>query len=348
MRDLEDSDAPPTPPVPASESSDRSEVDVSILVVSYNTREMTLACLRSIASETIDRSYEVLVVDNDSSDGSFEAMQGEFGERPGFKIRASAENLGFAGANNHLARDACGDFILLLNPDTVVLERGIDRLIDFASERPDNGIWGGRTLFADGSLNPTNCWGPFTVWSELCAAIGLRALFPRSEVFHPRGYGKWARDTVREVGVVTGCFFLMRRKDWEHFRGLDPEFFMYGEETDLCMRAIKEGMQPIVTPDACIIHHGGASETVPLDKMVRLLDGQIRLFRRHFSPAGFKLVYHVMKVGILVRIAASELSRRLRRSDSENLWAAIWGRRAEWTRGAVTSKVPPVDTGSTG
>jgi hypothetical protein len=82
--------------------------------------------------------------------------------------------------------------------------------------------------------------------------------------------------------------------------------------------------------------------------MVRLLDGQIRLFRRHFSPAGFKLVYHVMKVGILVRIAASELSRRLRRSDSDNLWAGIWRRRAEWTRGARTSTVLPIDTGSTG
>ncbi|MDB4632833.1 glycosyltransferase family 2 protein [bacterium] len=347
MLDIEGTDPVPETSVPASESSARPGIDVSILVVSYNTREMTLECLRSIASETVDRSYEVLVVDNDSSDGSYEAMKREFGDTPGFDIRFSAENLGFAGANNHLALDARGDYILLLNPDTVVLERAIDRLIDFAIERPDNGIWGGRTLFSDGSLNPTNCWGPFTVWSEFCAAIGLRALFPRSEFFHPRGYGTWERDTVREVGVVTGCFFLMRRRDWEHFRGLDPEFFMYGEETDLCMRAIREGMQPIVTPDATIIHHGGASETVRLDKMVRLLDGQVRLFRRHFSPAGFRLVYHAIKLGVLARIVALESLKPLRRSDSEVLWRGIWRRRAEWTRGA--SRVEDsIETGSVG
>ena len=113
---------------------------------------------------------------------------------------------------------------------------------------------------------------------------------------------------------------------------------MYGEETDLCMRAISEGMQPIVTPDATIIHHGGASEKVLLDKMVRLLDGQIRLFRRHFSPIGFKLVYHAMRFGVIARLVATELKRRIRGSDSENLWLGIWGRRAEWTRGAGRSK----------
>ncbi|MCP4837646.1 MAG: hypothetical protein GY895_23120 [Phycisphaera sp.] len=100
------------------------------------------------------------------------------------------------------------------------------------------------------------------------------------------------------------------------------------------MRAIREGMQPIVTPDATIIHHGGASETVRLDKMVRLLDGQVRLFRRHFSPAGFRLVYHAIKLGVLARIVALKLLKPLGRSDSEVLWRGIWRRRAEWTRGA--------------
>ncbi|MCP4069732.1 MAG: glycosyltransferase, partial [Phycisphaeraceae bacterium] len=100
MLDIEGTDPVPETSVPAFESSVRPGIDVSILVVSYNTREMTLECLRSIASETVDRSYEVLVVDNDSSDGSYEAMKREFGDTPGFDIRFSAENLGFAGANN--------------------------------------------------------------------------------------------------------------------------------------------------------------------------------------------------------------------------------------------------------
>ena len=89
-----------------------------------------------------------------------------------------------------------------------------------------------------------------------------------------------------------------------------------------------------MTPDATIIHHGGASETVPVDKMVRLLDGQIRLFRRHFSPAGFWLVFHAMRVGVLARALVVGVLKLMRRSDKENLWARLWGRRVEWTRGA--------------
>ena len=309
-------------------------VDVSIIVVSFNTREMTLECLRSIVQETEGISYEVQVIDNCSSDGSFLAIEKEFGSDRRFKLEHAASNLGFAAANNHVAESSRGRYLLLLNPDTVVLDAAIVHLIRFAEENPKNGIWGGRTLFSDGRLNPDNCYGPLTVWSELCAAAGLRALFPRSSFFHPRGYGDWQRDTVREVGEVTGCFFLMRRRDWEHFRGLDPEFFMYGEETDLCMRAIKEGMQPIMTPDATIIHHGGASETVPLDKRVRLLDGQVRLFRRHFSPVGFKLVYHAMRLGVLARALVTQVLRPFKGADSGNLWAGVWRRRAEWGKGA--------------
>ena len=312
---------------------------ISIIVVSFNTREMTIECLRSIIRETSEWDYEVQVIDNCSSDGSLEAIEREFGADPRFVIESAASNLGFAAANNQLSKSARGEYLLLLNPDTVIQDQAIDRLIRFADANPKNGIWGGRTLFADGRLNPTSCWGPFTVWSELCAAFGLRAIFPNSMLFHPRGYGSWQRDTVREVGVVTGCFLLIRREDWEKFGGLDPEFFMYGEETDLCMRAIKDGMRPIVTPEATIIHHGGASETILLDKLIRLQDGQIRLFRRHFSRIGFEAVFQAMKAGVVIRAMITGLKNRITRNAEENMWSELWRRRAEWTRGARGPRV---------
>lgn len=315
----------------------RDAIDVSIIVVSFNTREMTLECLRSIVRETVDVTYEVQVIDNCSSDGSFDAIRDEFGMDSRFVIESASSNLGFAGANNLLAGSSRGEFILLLNPDTVVLDRAIDRLVDFARTHPENGIWGGRTFYGDGTLNPTSCWGPFTVWSELCAAAGLRALLPGSRIFHPRGYGGWDRGTIREVGVVTGCFFLMRLIDWRRFDGFDQEFFMYGEETDLCMRAIADGMRPIVTPDAAIIHHGGASERVAVEKMIRLQDGQIRIFRRHFSPLGFEAVYQAMRLGVLARASIVGVRRMLGSGEDENRWAELWRRRAEWTRGARRS-----------
>ena len=316
-------------------SLDESAVPVvSVLVVSYNTKQMTLECLRSVVRETRAIDFEVLVIDNCSTDGSFEAMSEEFGDRSGFTIEKAKENLGFAGWNNLLAKSARGEYLLLLNPDTVVLDRAIECLVAFAQSTPRNGIWGGRTLFEDGSLNPTNCWGPFTVWSEICAAFGLRAVFPKSRLFHPRGYGRWQRDSVREVGVVTGCFFLMRLKDWRSFGGFDPEFFMYGEETDLCMRAIKEGMRPVVTPTATIVHHGGASEKVRVDKMVRLFDAQVRLFRRHFSRFGFRMVFVSMTLGVLIRAILMGGVSRFPGRPRENDWAEIWQRRGEWSSGA--------------
>ena len=109
---------------------------VSVLIVSYNTREMTLECLRSVVSETPELDYEVLVLDNCSTDGSFEAMIDEFGDRPGFTIEHATENLGFAGGNNLLAETARGEYLLLLNPDTVVLDRAIECLVEFARSTP--------------------------------------------------------------------------------------------------------------------------------------------------------------------------------------------------------------------
>jgi GT2 family glycosyltransferase len=321
--------------------SPRSSIDVSIIVVSYNTREMTLECLRSIIAETTQVEYEVLFIDNCSTDGSFDAVHDEFGDDSRFYLVLADENLGFAGANNVLAESAKGKYLLLLNPDTVVLDRAIEELLEFAEENPKNGIWGGRTVFADGSLNPTSCWGPFTLWSEFCRSFGLRAMFPESLIFNPRSYGRWQRDSIREVGIVTGCFFLMRIEDWNALGGFDPEFFMYGEEADLCMRGIRRGMRPIVTPNATIIHHGGASEPIQVDKMVRLHDANVRLFRRHFSDLGFRFAFLTMRFGILLRSIVVSIRNGIRRRPIGNNWSCLWQRRNEWTRGAVGRKLGP-------
>ena len=129
----------------------------------------------------------------------------------------------------------------------------------------------------------------------------------------------------------------MRLADWNGFGGFDPEFFMYGEETDLCMRARREGFRPIVTPDATIVHHGGASEKVREDKMVRLLDAETRLFRRHWSPAGFAMARLFVRVGVLLRAVAIGTRGLLRGRGYRSMWSNLWGRRSEWSMGEVRS-----------
>ena len=256
-----------------------STPDISIIVVSYNTCEMTLACLRSIGEQTRAMSYELIIVDNDSSDGSAEAIAAEF---PGLHLIQLQENIGFARANNLAAEQARGKRLLLLNPDTVVLDRALDRLAAFADSCPDAGIWGGRTLFGDLSLNPTSCWGRMTVWNLFCRAVGLTALFPSSEVFNSETYGDWQRDSARKVDIVTGCMLLITKGLWDKLGGFQVHYFMYGEEADLCLRARAMGASPMLTPDATIVHYGSASDSG--NKALSVAAARVTLIRGHWTP----------------------------------------------------------------
>lgn len=307
---------------------------VSIIVVSYRTRELTLECLRSVVRETKHTSYELLVVDNASDDGSAAAIAREF---PGIRLMARTDNVGFARANNIAAAEAKGRYLLLLNPDTVVLEGGIDRLVAFARARPAARIWGGRTLYADRSLNPTSCWRRMTLWNVLCRTTGLSGLFPSSQLFNAESYGRWDRSTVREVDIVTGCFLLIERDFWERLGGFDVRFFMYGEEADLCLRAAKLGARPAVTPEATIVHYGGASEKVRSEMMIKLLAGKAELIKRHWSVPTQTLGLTLLSLWPLTRAVALGLAARLLArpmlADQAATWRTIWGARERWRHG---------------
>lgn len=309
------------------------EPDLSIIVVSYNTREMTLECLRSVYAET-RTPFELIVVDNASSDGSAKAIASEF---PSVILLAETENHGFAPAHDIALRYASAPWLLLLNPDTVVLDGALDTLMKFAKANPQAGIWGGRTLYPDGSLNPSSCWGEMTLWSLTCQAMGLSTLFRNSMLLNPEGYGGWMRDTVREVDIVSGCLFLIRRSDWEVLGGFDPVFQMYGEEADLCLRARAKGFRPMITPEAEIIHYGGASEKVRADKFVRLLRAKVELIKRHFPAHSRSLGAALLTRWPLSRwVALSLASTVLRREDLRekgNIWREVWRRREKWTSG---------------
>jgi GT2 family glycosyltransferase len=309
-------------------------VDLSVIIVSFNTREMTLAALRSLYAETRATAYEVIVVDNNSSDGSAAAIGAEPGPH---RLIASDANLGFAAGNNLAAEMARGDYLLLLNPDTVVRDGAVDRLLAFARERPEAGIWGGRTLFGDGRLNPSSCWGRMTAWRLLCRATGLTGLFPASEICNGEAYGGWDRSSSREVDIVSGCFFLIRRDLWQRLGGFDPRFFMYGEEADLCLRAKALGARPAVTPAATILHYGGASETVRADKLVRLMAAKAALIDRHFQPHARALGLALHAAWPLSRLVActalGALTGKATARDTAGVWREVWRRRGEWRRG---------------
>lgn len=306
---------------------------LSIIIVSYNTRDMTLACLRSVFDQT-RAHFEVIVIDNASSDGSPEAIAAEF---PGITLLAETTNHGFARANNIAAELVRGEYILLLNPDTVVLDGALDKLLAFARRAPEAKIWGGRTLFGDRSLNPTSCWRQMSLWSLFCGAAGLSGVFRRNPVFNSEGYGGWDRMTERDVDIVTGCLLLIRRDDWRTLGGFDRAFFMYAEEADLCLRARKMiGARPRITPEAEIIHYNGASQKVRTDKMVRLLHAKRKLIGRHFPAWQQPMAAALFAAAPASRSLALGLAARLRlrsgAAESARIWAEVWARRGEWSK----------------
>jgi GT2 family glycosyltransferase len=305
---------------------------VSIIVISFNTRAMTLDCLRSVVAETTV-PYELIVLDNDSKDGSAEAIAAEF---PAIRLIASRENLGFARGNNVASAGARGKYVLLLNPDTLVLDHALDRIVAFAERTPEAGIWGGRTLSGDRSLNPTSVFGDMTLWSLFCRATGLALVFKDSAFFNSEFYGDWQRDSERAVDVVMGCFFLMRRADWEALGGLDPTFVMYGEEADLCRRARARGARPRMTPDATIVHFHGASSR-RADREIMTLKAQATMIRRHFPgwkrPAGLFLLGVWPWTRMVSGDVIAKVSGRERFAEAGRMWADVWKARDDWRAG---------------
>lgn len=315
-----------------------AEPVVTIVVISYNTREMTLACLASVHEQT-QTPFELIVVDNASTDGSAEAIAQAF---PQATLIAEPVNHGFGPAHRIALARARAPWVLLLNPDTVVLDRAIDRLLAFAGRTPEAGIWGGRTLYGDGSLNPTSCFARMTLWSVFCRMAGLNGIFRGSALFNSEYYGGWPRDTEREVDIVTGCFLLIRRDTWDRLHGFDDVFVMYGEEVDLCLRARALGIRPRVTPEATIIHYGGASQAVRADKMVRLMRAKMELIKRHFPAWQRGPGLAMFRLWPLSRLAATTAAGTVlgRGAAAREVWREVWARRAEWQTGFPR---PPAD-----
>ncbi len=305
---------------------------LDIVLVSYNTAEYTKRAIASVYEETSKTSFRMIMVDNNSKDNSVELIASEF---PEVEIIQTGKNLGFAGGVNAGVKAGDSDYILLLNPDTVILEGAIDTLFEYAEKTPNAGVWGGVTLNNDLSLNPNNARARLSFRTLLFSALGLSKVFNKSCFFNHDNYGCWDRKTEREVDVVTGCFFLTPRHLWEDLKGLDETFFMYAEEADYCIRAIKKGYQPRVTPNAKIIHHGGVSEVNLSGKMLKLLKGKAELINKHNKPWQKPIYKGLLKLHVLNKLLSLKLLSLFKRDKSVTLkeWETVYQQRNEWIKG---------------
>lgn len=305
-----------------------SSPTVSIILVSYNTVNYIRRALESLFRETQVVSYEVIVVDNHSSDDSVTFLRQHF---PQVKLIASDSNPGFAGGVRCGVAQAKGDYLLLLNPDTVILNAAIDRLVHFAELYPENGIWGGVTLNNDFSINTQHAWEMLNFKNLLFSALGLSKLFKNSCFFNSANYGCWKRDTIKTVDITSGCFFLTSRELWDKLDGLDPSFFMYAEEADYCLRAKALGYQPIVTPDATIIHHGGVSHNRFSGKLIKLLKGKVELINRHVSSPKRPVYRGLLYLYVLNKYLLQTVFKP--HSEQRQEWQIVFDARHDWLQG---------------
>ena len=298
--------------------------DISVVIVSYKVPELLRACLASLEREADGCSYEVIVVENASGDGTAELVRDEF---PGVRLIALEENIGFAAGSNLGARAAVGEYLLLLNPDTELVGNTLGALLAYARAHPEAGLVGGRTLRPDGQLDPGSCWGAQSLWSLVCFASGLSSLFRDSRLFNPEALPGWLRDSEQQVDIVTGCLCLTPRAVWEQLDGFDESFFMYGEDADLATRARRRGYSPAITPEAVILHHVGASSD-SADKREMNLRCRVALARKHWTPARATTAVALLQAGTGLRALGAAVTRH--RSSA---WPAVWRRRRDWRGG---------------
>ncbi|MDI6449688.1 glycosyltransferase family 2 protein [Anaerobaca lacustris] len=303
-------------------------LDSSIVIVSWNTRDILRDCLRSIDENAGSVRREIIVVDNASADGSVAMVRQEF---PHVRLMENAENRGFAAANNQGIAVARGRYVLLLNSDTIVLDGAIAGTVAFADAHRDAAVVGCRVLNADRTLQPT-CFMFPSVLNMLLSSTYLYKLWPQSRLLGRERMTWWRRDDVREVDVVTGCFMLVRSEAIGQVGVMDERFFMYGEETDWCYRFKRAGWKVLFTPAAEIIHLGGqSSRRVPVEMTVQLRLSILRFIRKHHGRAYHKLACLLVVVFFVVRLpvwlAVYAVSRGRRERAGAKLRAYLAGTR---------------------
>jgi len=274
-------------------------LDLSIISVSYNTRELLRECLRSIFASRGDFTYEILVVDNRSSDGSPEMVGTEY---PQVRVMISPVDGGYAYANNLGLRQSSGRYILLLNPDTVLPADALSQMLSFMEEHPEVGVAGPKLVRADGSLDLA-CRRSFpTPLVSFYQMTGLSRILPGSPRFGRYNLTYLDPDETAEVDSVVGAFMMVRRQAMEQAGLLDESFFMYGEDLDWAFRIKEKGWKIYYYPKVQVLHYKReSSKQRPLRTSFEFYRSMYIFYRKHYAANTFFLLNWLIVTGILLR-----------------------------------------------
>jgi GT2 family glycosyltransferase len=275
-------------------------IDLSIVVVSWNTQELLQKCLNSIYTNPAGVSFEIWVVDNNSIDGSVNMVQQEF---PEVKLIKNPTNFGFAQANNQAIRRSVGRYVLLLNPDTRVKSGALATLVDYLDASPQVGAAGPRLLNPDGSLQ-VSCHPRPTLTREIWRLCHLDTLRPYA--WYPQK--KWNLEAPQEIDVLMGACLMVRREALNQVGLLDEDYFIYSEEVDLCYRIQKAGWRLYWVPGAEVVHYGGQSTRQAATEMfLHLYRSKIIYFRKNYGWPAVGVYKTILLFASLARLLLTPL-----------------------------------------
>ena len=283
------------------------EIKLSIVIVSFNSTKELPACLDSLykfnCGEIKSGKWEIINVDNFSSDDTVAWLNREGKNYPGLTVIINKDNLGFGAANNRGALYAKGKYVLFLNPDTVVEKNTINIPLDYLSSHPDVGAVSAKTVLGNGQIDSSCHRGFPTPWNTFCYFSGLTRMFPKSKYFAGYTLGHLDLNTTHEVDAINGAFFLMPRDVGGQLNWFDEDFFWKGEDLDLCFRLKKAGYKIIYLPNVQVIHHKGSSKGHARgSKSLSARFEVMKLFyEKHYHHKYPAFVYYLVMVGIKAR-----------------------------------------------
>ena len=270
---------------------EKKKIDLSVIILSYNTKELLKHCLKSVfASETDSYKIEVIVVDNASADGSSLMVKKEF---PEVNLIVSEKNLGFAGGNNLALKEAKGEYILFLNSDTEVVPDAFRKMIGFMDKNPKVGASTAKTILFSGGIDPDCHRGFPTPWASICYFLGLESFFSKSRLFGQYHKFYLDLDKPHEIDAGFGTFMFVRREVLKEVGNWDESYFFYGEDLDLFYRIKEAGWKIMFYPDPLLVHHKGASSGLRKEsKGVTKADRETRIKTAKASIGAMETFYN--------------------------------------------------------
>ncbi len=276
-------------------------MDLSIIIVSYNTSQITKDCIESVvlSLQSSEIKYEIVVIDNDSSDDSVEQLRILRTKYKQLQLLESDKNVGFGPANNLGVNKSKGEYILLLNSDTVVLNNAVEKLLAFARSKSDAHFVGGKLLNTNKSSQPSAA--PYYTIPVVFAALFLKGDY--------WGLTRSSPTKTKKVGWVSGACILTKKSYFEKLGGFDEEVFMYMEEVDLLYRAKKIGLDTYFYPNAQFIHIGFASSGNRSKPIIQVFKGFLYLYKKHHSPTSQTILKTMLQLKVAVSLFIGRVTK---------------------------------------